>query len=272
MVVEIVRRALREDLGRGDITSQAVVPAAARGSGVVVARQAGVIAGLEVARMAFHEVDSRIEVSVLAADGDALPAGTALAEVAGYTRALLGAERTALNFLQRMSGIATLTRRYVDAVAGTTARILDTRKTAPGLRCLDKWAVALGGGANHRFGLFDGVLIKDNHLRPAGGIAAAVAAARADVPHGMKVQVEVETLAQVKEALERGADALLLDNMSRQDLRAAVELARGRALTEASGGVTLETVRAIAETGVDLISVGALTHSAPALDIALEIA
>jgi nicotinate-nucleotide pyrophosphorylase (carboxylating) len=272
MVVEIVRRALREDLGRGDITSQAVVPAAARGSGVVVARQAGVIAGLEVARMAFHEVDSRIEVSVLAADGDALPAGAVLAEVAGYTRALLAAERTALNFLQRMSGIATLTRRYVDAVAGTAVRILDTRKTAPGLRCLDKWAVALGGGANHRFGLFDGVLIKDNHLRPAGGIAAAVAAARADVPHGMKVQVEVETLAQAKEALERGADALLLDNMSRQDLRAAVELARGRALTEASGGVTLETVRAIAETGVDLISVGALTHSAPALDIALEIA
>jgi nicotinate-nucleotide pyrophosphorylase (carboxylating) len=197
--------------------------------------------------------------------------GAAIAAISGRARSLLIAERTALNFLQRMSGIATLTRRYVEAVAGAGARILDTRKTAPGLRCLDKWAVALGGGANHRFGLFDGILIKDNHLRCAGGICPAVAAARAAAPHGLKVQVEVETIAQVREALDCGADALLLDNMSLDDMRAAVGLARGRALTEASGGVTLETVRGIAQAGVDFISVGALTHSAPALDIALEV-
>ena len=184
---------------------------------------------------------------------------------------MLTAERTALNFMQRMSGIATLTRRYVTAIAGTNARILDTRKTAPGLRCLDKWAVALGGGCNHRFGLYDGILIKDNHVRMRGGVPAAIAAARRAAPHGLKIQVEVETLDQVQQALDAGADALLLDNMSAADLRRAADLVRGRAPTEASGGVTLDTVREIAETGVDFISVGALTHSPPALDISLDI-
>jgi len=271
IVRDIVRRALREDVGRADITTQAVVPAAAQAAARIVARHPGVIAGLEVARMTFMEVDAALQVHVLVADGEAVAGGAAIAAISGRARSLLIAERTALNFLQRMSGIATLTRRYVEAVAGAGARILDTRKTAPGLRCLDKWAVALGGGANHRFGLFDGILIKDNHLRCAGGICPAVAAARAAAPHGLKVQVEVETIAQVREALDCGADALLLDNMSLDDMRAAVGLARGRALTEASGGVTLETVRGIAQAGVDFISVGALTHSAPALDIALEV-
>jgi nicotinate-nucleotide pyrophosphorylase (carboxylating) len=270
IVRDIVRRALREDVGRADISTQAVVPAEAQAAAQIIARQPGVIAGLEVARMTFTEVDAALQVHALVADGEAVAGGAAVAAISGRARSLLIAERTALNFLQRMSGIATLTRRYVEAVTGTGARILDTRKTAPGLRCLDKWAVALGGGFNHRFGLFDGILIKDNHLRCAGGIRPAVAAARAAAPHGLKVQVEVETIAQVREALDCGADALLLDNMSLDDMRAAVGLAHGRALTEASGGVTLETARAIAHTGVDFISVGALTHSAPALDIALE--
>jgi len=271
MVRDIVRRALREDVGRGDITTQCVVPADARASAAVIARQSGVIAGLDVARAVFTEVDAGIAFRASAADGDAVDAGAMIAAAAGPARALLTAERTALNFLQRMSGIATITRRYVHAVEGTSARILDTRKTAPGLRCLDKWAVVLGGGANHRFGLFDGVLIKDNHLRLAGGMRSALTCARARAPHGLKIQVEVETIDQAREALQCEADALLLDNMSPDEMRAVVELARGRAVTEASGGVTLDTVRRIAETGVDFISVGALTHSAPALDIALEI-
>jgi nicotinate-nucleotide pyrophosphorylase (carboxylating) len=271
MVLKMVRRALREDIGRGDVTSQSVVPAAARACGLIVARGPGVIAGLEVAVVVFRETDEAVEFRRRVADGEAVEAGTVAAEVTGAARALLAAERTALNFLQRMSGIATLTRQYVAAVAGTGARILDTRKTAPGLRVLDKWAVALGGGANHRFGLFDGVLVKDNHLRLAGGVSQAVAAARAGAPHGLRIQVEVETAAQAREALECGVDALLLDNMDLTDMRAAVKLSRGRALTEASGGVTLETVRQIAEAGVDFISVGALTHSAPALDVALDI-
>ena len=271
MVRDIVRRALREDVGRGDITTQCVVPAEARASAAVIARQAGVIAGLEVARAVFTEVDAGVEFRAPAADGDAVDAGAVIAGAAGRARSLLTAERSALNFLQRMSGIATLTRRYVEAVEGTGARILDTRKTAPGLRCLDKWAVALGGGANHRFGLFDGVLIKDNHLRLAKDVPTALTCARACAPHGLKIQVEVETIAQAREALQCGADALLLDNMGPDEMRAVMDLARGRALIEASGGVTLDTVRRVAETGVDFISVGALTHSAPALDIAFEV-
>jgi len=271
MVRSIIRRALEEDLGRGDVTSQSVIPADARCCALVVARCPGVIAGVEVARMVFEESDPAIELRAQVADADLVDQGDAIAEVRGPARSVLIAERTALNFLQRMSGIATLTRRYVSAVAGTKARILDTRKTAPGLRCLDKWAVALGGGVNHRFGLYDGILIKDNHLRVAGGVAAAVVAAREAAPHGLKIQVEVETLEQVQQAVTAGADALLLDNMNPGDLRRAVRLARQRALTEASGGVTLENVREIAETGVDFISIGALTHSAPALDIALDI-
>jgi nicotinate-nucleotide pyrophosphorylase (carboxylating) len=271
MVRSIIRRALDEDIGRGDVTSQGVIPADATCSALVVARCPGVIAGARVAQMVFEETDPAIDVGAQVADGELVDKGGAIADVRGPARSVLMAERTALNFLQRMSGIATLTRRYVNAVAGTKARILDTRKTAPGLRCLDKWAVALGGGVNHRFGLYDGILIKDNHLRIAGGVAAAVAAARKAAPQGLKIQVEVETLEQVRQALAAGADALLFDNMSPGDLRRAIELARGRALTEASGGVTLENVREVADTGVDFISIGALTHSAPALDIALDI-
>ena len=271
MLRRIVRRALDEDIGRGDVTTQSVIPAEATCGGAIVIRSPGVVAGLEVARLVFHEVDPGVEFRGKAADGDAAERGATVAEVAGSARAILTAERTALNFLQRMSGIATLTRRYVAAVQGTNARILDTRKTAPGLRCLDKWAVALGGGANHRFGLYDGILIKDNHLRIAGGVAPAVAAARRGGPHGLSIQVEVETVGQAREALDAGADALLLDNMAPAEMREIVELARGRALTEASGRVKLENVRAIAASGVDFISVGALTHSAPALDIALDI-
>jgi nicotinate-nucleotide pyrophosphorylase (carboxylating) len=271
IVRKIVRRALAEDIGHGDVTTQCVVPAQARCSGLVVARGEGVIAGVHVAEIVFREVDDRVEFRAHAADGSPVEKGATIAAVAGSARSVLTAERTALNLLQRMSGIATLTRRYVAAVEGTGARILDTRKTAPGLRSLDKWAVALGGGSNHRFGLYDGILIKDNHLRLAGGVRAAVTAARRGAPHGLKIQVEVETPEEVKEALAAGADALLLDNMSPADLRASVRLAKGRALTEASGGVSLDTARQIAETGVDFISVGALTHSAPALDIALDI-
>lgn len=271
MLRRIVRRALAEDVGRGDVTSQAVVPTAAKCAAAVAMREAGVIAGLAVAEIVFREVDAGVDFRALAADGDAVDKGAVVAEVSGPARAVLTAERTALNFLQRMSGIATLTRRYVSAVAGTSARILDTRKTAPGLRRLDKWAVALGGGTNHRFGLYDGILIKDNHLRLAGGVRAAVGAAKQGAPHRLRVQVEVESLEQAREALDARAESLLLDNMSPRDMRAVVELARGRALTEASGGVTLKNVREIAETGVDFISVGALTHSAPALDIALDI-
>ncbi|UCH34475.1 MAG: carboxylating nicotinate-nucleotide diphosphorylase [Armatimonadota bacterium] len=271
MLRRIVRRALAEDVGRGDVTSQAVVPTAAKCAAAVAMREAGVIAGLAVAEIVFREVDAGVDFRASAADGDAVDKGAVVAEVSGPARAVLTAERTALNFLQRMSGIATLTRRYVSAVAGTSARILDTRKTAPGLRRLDKWAVALGGGTNHRFGLYDGILIKDNHLRLAGGVRAAVGAAKQGAPHRLRVQVEVESLEQAREALDARAESLLLDNMSPRDMRAVVELARGRALTEASGGVTLKNVREIAETGVDFISVGALTHSAPALDIALDI-
>jgi len=271
IVRDIVRRALEEDIGHADVTTQSVVPPEARCWGAVVARREGIVAGLRVAETVFRELDDAVEFRARVADGSFVAEGATVATVAGSARSILTAERTALNFLQRMSGIATVTRRYVSAVEGTGARILDTRKTAPGLRCLDKWAVALGGGSNHRFGLYDGILIKDNHLRLAGGVATAVTAARRNAPHGLKIQVEVETLEQVHEALESGADALLLDNMSVSDLRASVGLAKGRALTEASGGVNLETVREVAETGVDFISVGALTHSVPALDIALDI-
>jgi len=271
LVRTIVRRALDEDIGRGDVTSESIMPAEATCSAVIAARAPGVIAGLQVAQVTFEQTDAAVEFRARIADGSTAGRGAAIAEVIGPARSVLAAERTALNFLQRMSGIATLTKRYVTAVEGTHARILDTRKTAPGLRCLDKWAAALGGGANHRFGLYDGILIKDNHLRIAGGVTPAVAAARRNAPHGLKIQVEVETVEQAQEALAAGADALLLDNMGIADLRRAVEAAHGRALTEASGGVTLKNVREIAETGVDFISVGALTHSAPALDIGLDI-
>jgi len=233
-------------------------------------RLAGVIAGLGVAEAVFRRLDPQVVFEQGVAEGEEVVAGTVLATVRGRARALLSGERVALNFLQHLSGIATFTRAYVRAIAGTRARIVDTRKTTPGLRMLEKYAVRVGGGHNHRFGLSDGVLVKDNHLTVVGSLTQAIRRARQKVHHLLRVEVEVESLDQVREALAAGADILLLDNMSLEALREAVRLAQGRALTEASGGITLDNVAAVAATGVDFISVGALTHSAPALDIGLD--
>jgi nicotinate-nucleotide pyrophosphorylase (carboxylating) len=272
-ILQIIRRALDEDIGPGDVTSQWTLPAELELEGKLLAKADGVVAGLAVAAAVFHLVDERVRFISLCQDGQRVRAGDVLAVVQGPARAVLGAERTALNFLQRMSGIATAARRYVDAVAGTRAVILDTRKTAPGLRVLDKWAVRLGGGQNHRFGLFDMVLIKDNHIAAAGGITQAVARVRVHNQAGLPVEVEVKSLAELEEALaiQPPLDRIMLDNMDLETMRRAVEMTAGRVPLEASGGVSLERVRAIAETGVDYISVGALTHSVTALDISLEV-
>lgn len=270
----IVDLALAEDIGTGDITTRVTVPEGTTARGVVLAKAEGVVSGIEVARFVFQRYDPRIAFDALAADGAAVTPGTALATVRGPARSLLTAERTALNLLQRLSGVATDTARYVKAIEGTTARIIDTRKTTPGLRQMEKAAVLHGGGANHRFGLADGVLIKDNHLAAIPGpdrVGKAVRQARAGAPHTLRIEVEVTTLAELDEALAAGADIVLLDNMTNNQMAEAARRANGRALLEASGGVTLERVRSIAATGVDLISVGALTHSAPALDISLEL-
>ncbi len=261
-----VRAFLAEDLGDGDVTSDAVVPADARLDASLLLKEEGVVCGLDVAEAVFRELDPDVAFESLARDGDA--ARGEVARVSGNARALLTGERTALNLLGRLSGIATLTRRYVDAVAGTGATILDTRKTTPGLRALEKLAVRAGGGTNHRFGLYDGVLIKDNHLRLGGGVALSVRSAKST---GLPVEVECETIAEVRAALDAGADTLLLDNMTPNELREAVQFAGGRAKTEASGGVSLKTVRMIAETGVDYISIGALTHGARSLDVSMEV-
>ena len=267
----IVRRALEEDLGRaGDITSDLVVPADRTAKALLVARKPGTIAGLPLAEMAFRLVDPSLVFQFEAQDGDDASAGMGLATVEGSARAILTAERVALNFVGHLSGIATATSALVEAVLGTKARIVCTRKTTPGLRVLEKYAVRCGGGYNHRFGLDDAVLIKDNHIIAAGGIAAALEAARAGLGHMTKIEIEVDTLDQLAEALRLGVDAVLLDNMSPVDLRRAVEMTAGRAVLEASGNVTLATVRAIAQTGVDYISSGAITHSAPSLDVALD--
>jgi nicotinate-nucleotide pyrophosphorylase (carboxylating) len=266
-----VREALAEDVGSGDVTSDGVVAQDATAEAVILVKRPGVVCGLEAARVVFQTLDPGIRFEPLAADGDRIEDVPAeVARVQGTARALLTGERTALNLLGRLSGIATLTRRYVDAIEGAGAEILDTRKTTPGLRGLEKHAVRCGGGRNHRFGLDDGILIKDNHLRLAGGVRAAVARIRAtgtDLP----VEVEAETIDDVRDALASGADIVLLDNMSTDQLREAVAITDGRVKLEASGGVCLETVRAIAETGVDFVSVGALTHSAAALDISMEV-
>jgi nicotinate-nucleotide pyrophosphorylase (carboxylating) len=265
LTLTAVDRWLAEDVGDGDLTSLAVVDEDATCTARLLVKEPGVVCGLDVASEVFDRLGATLDS--LAADGDAVEPG-AVARVEGPARGVLAGERLALNVLGRLSGIATLTRRYVDAVDGTGAVILDTRKTTPGLRGLEKHAVACGGGQNHRLGLYDGILIKDNHLRLAGSIGEAVVRARES---GIPVEVECDTVAQVREALAAGADSILLDNMTVPELREAVGLARGRSRLEASGGVTLETVRAIAETGVDFISVGALTHSAPALDVSLEV-
>ena len=274
VVIEpVVRAALAEDLGRaGDVTAMACIPAAAKMSATFGARQSGVISGLCSARLAITALDPDARFETNVADGAHVDAGTLLARVSGNARAILSAERTGLNLLCHMSGIATLTAAYVAAIAGTRARIADTRKTTPGLRALEKYAVRCGGGVNHRFGLDDAILIKDNHVAACGSVGEAVRRARAFAGHLMKVEVEVDGLDQLAEAIAGGPDVIMLDNFSLDDLRTAVHMVAGRAILEASGGVTLETVRAIAETGVNVISVGALTHSAPALDIGLDAA
>ncbi|MEA2584949.1 MAG: hypothetical protein QOF33_3034 [Thermomicrobiales bacterium] len=271
----IVELALAEDIGTGDVTTLATVPADAQAKATMLVKSEGVISGLGVAGFVFRRVDPAVSFTPTIADGTRVETRTVIAELAGPARSLLTAERVALNLIQRLSGVATATARYVEAVAGTNARIVDTRKTTPGLRQLEKQAVRDGDGHNHRVGLADGVLIKDNHLAAIGGpdrVRHAVCQARAFAPHTLRIEVEVTTLAEVEEALAAGADVILLDNMDVATMRRAVEAVGGRSLLEASGGVTLDTVRAIAETGVDLISVGALTHSAPALDISLEFA
>ncbi|MDX6494244.1 MAG: hypothetical protein QOE17_230 [Gaiellales bacterium] len=267
----LIDRALSEDVGDGDLTTVAIVPEGLRGEAAVVVREPGVVCGLAEAFAVLLRLDPEAELEVLVADGEVVanPPVTA-ARMRASVRALLTGERTALNLLQRMSGIATATRSYVEAVAGTPVEVLDTRKTAPGLRLLDKAAVACGGGTNHRAGLHDAILIKDNHVAVAGGIAQAIAAVRVHQP-SLAVEVEVDTLDQLDEALDCGAETVLLDNMTADMIREAVRRCRGRVRLEASGGITLATIRSIAETGVDAISVGALTHSVRALDIALEV-
>jgi nicotinate-nucleotide pyrophosphorylase (carboxylating) len=265
----LLAAALQEDLGRGDVTTRLTVPADRRGRAALVAKQDAVIAGLPLLEPIFRLAGGGVSVEPQIVDGDRVAPDTVICRLEGAARVLLSGERLGLNFLQQLSGVATLTRRFVDAVAGTKTRIADTRKTVPGLRLLQKYAVRVGGGINHRFGLDDGILIKDNHIAAAGGLGAAVRSARAGAPHGLKVEVECETLAQVDEALAAGADVVLLDNMGEKQLAQAVARIGGRAITEASGGVSLESVRSLAATGVDIISVGALTHSAPAIDISM---
>lgn len=273
----LIRQALLEDGAEADITTLSTVPVEQQARGTIITRQAGVIAGLPVALETFHLFDPQICVKMLVEDGTSVQAGQELAHLSGSARSLLSAERVALNFLGRLSGIATLTARCVHALEGSNARILDTRKTTPGLRALEKEAVRLGGGQNHRSGLHDGVLIKDNHIKAAGGITQAIRAARRQAPHLLKIEVECETLAEVEQAVQAGADVILLDNMDLATMRSAVELVRAadtRILLEASGNIGTDTTKlvAVAATGVDFISLGALTHSAPNFDISLEFA
>jgi nicotinate-nucleotide pyrophosphorylase (carboxylating) len=269
--LRLIDLALDEDLGRGDVTSEAIFAPGTPVRGTLMAKQEIVLAGIEVAAAVFHRVDPHIEVRIRRHDGDVLAKGDAAADVAGEARHVLGAERTALNFLQRLSGIATFTRAFVRATAGTRARVVDTRKTMPGWRVLDKAAVRAGGGRNHRADLASGILIKDNHIAAAGSVEQAVARARAAASHLSRVEVEVSTEAALDEALRAGADVVLLDNVDPAMARRLVERTAGRALVEVSGGVTLDTVRSYAEAGVDLVSVGALTHSPRAADLSLEL-
>ncbi|MGF1457124.1 MAG: carboxylating nicotinate-nucleotide diphosphorylase [Alphaproteobacteria bacterium] len=271
LVAPLLARAYEEDLGQaGDVTTDSVVPAGASAKVAARARRPGRVAGAAIARQAFHTIDPALDVTLVTPDGASIAPGETILTVAGPAQAILTAERVALNFLGHLSGIATLTAAFVERVGNHKAKIVCTRKTTPTLRAVEKFAVRAGGGVNHRFGLYDGVLIKDNHIAVAGSITAAVAAARERSGHMMRVEVETDTLNQVEEALAAQADIILLDNMTPETLREAVTRVAGRAITEASGGVTLETVAAIAETGVDLISSGALTHSAPTLDIGLD--
>jgi nicotinate-nucleotide pyrophosphorylase (carboxylating) len=273
VIEEAIARALAEDLGRaGDVTSIATVPASLAGRAVVAARQAGVIAGLPLAEAAFRKLDPQVTITAHVRDGSTVAAGTALMEVAGSARALLGAERVALNFLGHLSGIATATAAFVRLISGTSGRVCCTRKTTPGLRALEKYAVRCGGGFNHRFGLDDAILIKDNHIAVAGGIRAVLARAHAVAGHLVKIEIEVDTLDQLREVLDSGeADVVLLDNMDPATLATAVKMVSGRLVTEASGSITHATAAAVAASGVDYLSSGAITHSAPNLDIGLDI-
>jgi nicotinate-nucleotide pyrophosphorylase (carboxylating) len=264
---------LKEDLGRGDITTQATVRGGQRARGRFLAKQDFILCGLEIAEAVFGALDTQIQLESRVYDGEAISKGTEFANIEGPANVMLTGERTALNLLQRLSGVATLTSKFVDAIKGTNAKVVDTRKTTPGLRMLEKYAVSIGGGHNHRFGLDDGVLIKDNHIALAGGIRRAVELARSTVPHMMKIEVEVANQSQLKEAISARADIIMLDNMSFDEIRKSVQVIREQApnvIIEASGGVNLETVRQFAECGVDLISVGAMTHSATAVDISLK--
>ncbi|HEX4078977.1 MAG TPA: carboxylating nicotinate-nucleotide diphosphorylase [Rhizomicrobium sp.] len=271
LIEPIVRRALEEDLGRaGDLTTDLLIPYELEGRANIVSRATGTLCGLICAACAFRLLDGSVQIDAHARDGAPLSAGQPIAAIEGRIRALLGAERVALNFVGHLSGIATATRELVDAVADTRARIVCTRKTTPGLRVLEKYAVRCGGGFNHRFGLDDAVLIKDNHIAAAGGLRPAIERVRQGLGHMVMVEVEVDTLDQLKEALALGVSTILLDNMTLDDMKTAAEFARGRALLEASGGITIQTIRAVAETGVDFISAGGITHSARNVDVGLD--
>ena len=267
----VIKIALEEDLGPGDLTTDAIVNPSAIGKGVLLARESLVLAGLPVFKRVFDLLSPDMAFEFHFQDGGAVPGGAKIGVVSGPLGAILKGERTALNFLQRMSGIATLTKKYVDKVGAQKVRVVDTRKTVPGLRVLDKYAVRMGGGFNHRLGLFDGILIKDNHIAAAGSVRKAVSLAKKNVPHTVKIEVEVEDLRGVEEAIQAGADAVLLDNMSSEMMRKAVDVVRGRLAIEASGNINLENIEEVAQTGVNLISVGALTHSPRAVDLSLEV-
>ena len=270
-IKKIIEQALLEDLGTGDITTDSIILPTQNAHGIFKTSESGIIAGLNIAKMLFKILDSKIDFQMKICDGQRISSGQTIAEISGSARPILKGERVALNLLQRLSGIATMTSRFCDEVKDFSVRIVDTRKTTPGLRILEKYAVRVGGAINHRFGLYDAILIKDNHIALAGGIKPAVQLAKKNASHMVKIEIEVDNLSQLKEALEENVDIIMLDNMNLTDMKKAVEISKGQVLLEASGGITLEKVKAIAQTGVDLISVGALTHSVKSLDISLEI-
>lgn len=270
-IEKIIDIALKEDLGPGDITTSAIVDPSIKGKARLLAKEEIVLAGIEVFSKVFSLLDTEITVEWNYQDGDMVPNGDYIGIVKGLMGGILTGERTALNFLQHLSGIATLTRKYVERIGSSQVRVIDTRKTTPGLRILEKYAVRVGGGFNHRFGLFDGILIKDNHIAVAGSIPEALARIKSNIPHTLKIEVEVNDIRGFKEAIKAGADAVLLDNMSLEEIREAVSIAGGRVLLEASGGISLETIEKISKTGINLISVGAITHSAKSVDISLEV-
>ncbi|HGJ63904.1 TPA: carboxylating nicotinate-nucleotide diphosphorylase [bacterium] len=270
-ISDLIDLALREDIGTGDITSESTIPENVMAKAIILSKDEGIIAGLDIAGEVFHKIDPNIDYKKLISDGDMITKKQEIAIVEGKARSLLTAERTVLNFIQRLSGVATITSRYAKAVSGYKAKIVDTRKTTPGWRALEKYAVRIGGGGNHRFGLYDAVLIKDNHIAVAGSITEAIARAKKQIPHTIKIEVETENLDQVQESIQAKADIIMLDNMTIDMMSKAVKLIDGKAIVEASGGIKLENVASVAETGVDLISIGAITHSAISLDISMDI-